>query len=51
MKTIILLILAGALCSCETTNLTPEQAKEAAQAARLWVEVAKDAKTIILDEK
>ena len=51
MKTTIILILAGALCSCETTNLTPEQAREAAEAARLWVDVAKEAKTVILDDK
>ena len=51
MKTTILLIIAGAVCSCETTQVTPQQAIEAAEAARLWVEVAKDAKTIILDEK
>ena len=42
---------AAALCSCETTQVTPQQAIEAAKAARLWVEVAKDAKTIILNDK
>lgn len=51
MKKIILLGFTGALCSCETTNITPNQAIEAAEAARLWVEVAKEAKTIILDDK
>lgn len=51
MKTTIFLILAGALCSCETTNLTPQQAREAAEAARIWVEVAREAKTVILADK
>ena len=48
---LFLITSAAALCSCETTQVTPQQAIEAAEAARLWVEVAKDAKTIILDEK
>tara|TARA_Y100001973_G_scaffold19564_1_gene28832 strand:+ start:46 stop:204 length:159 start_codon:yes stop_codon:yes gene_type:complete len=48
---LFLMTSAAALCSCETTQVTPQQAIEAAEAARLWVEVAKDAKTIILDEK
>tara|TARA_R100000655_G_scaffold25283_1_gene51397 strand:+ start:209 stop:367 length:159 start_codon:yes stop_codon:yes gene_type:complete len=52
MKNIIIIpIFFAFLASCETTNITPNQAIEAAEAARLWVEVAKDAKTIILDDK
>ena len=51
MKKLFLLLSAAALCSCETTNLTPQQAREAAEAARIWVEVAREAKTVILDDK
>ena len=46
-----LITSAAALCSCETTQVTPQQAIEAAEAARLWVEVAKDAKTSSVDDE
>ena len=50
-KYLFLTICAGALCSCETTNLTPQEAEAAASAARAWLDVAREAKTIILEDK
>jgi hypothetical protein len=50
MKTTFLLIFAAALCSCETTNVTPEQAHQAAEAAGAWLDVAREAKIILRDK-
>tara|TARA_R100001082_G_scaffold16229_1_gene8190 strand:- start:213 stop:371 length:159 start_codon:yes stop_codon:yes gene_type:complete len=50
-RLIIIPIFSAFLASCETTNVTPEQAAQAAEAARAWLDVAREAKTIILDDK
>ena len=51
MKKFILIPVIALLASCETTNLTPAEAEAAAHAARAWLDVAREAKIIILDEK
>ena len=50
-RLIIIPIFSAFLASCETTNVTPEQAAQAAEAARAWLDVAREAKTIILEDK
>ena len=50
MKKLILIPIFALLGSCETTNLTPAEAEAAASAARAWLDVAREAKTIILDD-
>ena len=51
MKKLILIPIFALLASCETTNLTPAEAEAAAHAARAWLAVAREAKTIILEDK
>lgn len=51
MKKLFIIPILALLSSCETTNMTPADAEAAAHAARAWLDVAREAKTIILDEK
>jgi len=46
----IIIITTILLSSC-ATEITPDQARDAADAARAWLEVAREARVIITDDK
>lgn len=47
----LIIIIATVLLSSCATEVTPDQARDAADAARAWLEVVREARVIITDDK